>query len=83
MEFSTQPFDVSHRETVEMNPLFGTPTFKWLPAKAKIQSHFLMFYTAIPDGFTHVDDVKLSGGKLTIEDRSAGKQVVLNSSQGL
>lgn len=83
MEFSTQPFDVSHRETVEMNQLFGTPTFKWLPAKSKIQSHFLMFYTTIPDGFTRVDDVKLAAGKLTIEDRTAGKQVVLATSQTL
>ena len=34
MEFSTQPFDISHQETVAMSPLFGTPTFRWLPAKA-------------------------------------------------
>ncbi len=83
MEFSTQPFDVSHRETVEMNPLFGTPTFKWLPAKAKIQSHFLLFYTAIPEGFTRVDDVKLQSGKLTIEDHASGKEIVLAASHGL
>ncbi len=35
MEFSTQPFDVSHQETVAMSPLFGTPTFRWLPAKVE------------------------------------------------
>jgi hypothetical protein len=83
MEFSTQPFDISHRDTVAMNPLFGTPTFKWLPAKAKIQSHFLLFYTAVPEGFTRVDDIKLEGGKLTILDNTAGKQVVLAASRGL
>jgi hypothetical protein len=32
MEFSSQPFDISHQETVAMSPLFGTPTFRWLPA---------------------------------------------------
>ena len=83
VELRFQPFDVSRREPVEMNPLFGTPTFKGLPAKSKIQSHFLMFYTTIPDGFTRVDDVRLAGGKLTIEDRNAGKQVVLATSQTL
>jgi hypothetical protein len=83
MEFSTQPFDISHRETVELNPLFGTPTFKWLPAKTTIQSHFLIFYTATPEGFTRVDDVTLASGKLTISDHAAGKQIVLPASKTL
>jgi hypothetical protein len=83
MEFSTQPFDISHRETVEMNPLFGTPTFKWLPAKSKIQSHFLIFYTSVPEGFTRVDDVTLKGGKLIVADHAAGKEVVLAAGRSL
>jgi hypothetical protein len=83
MEFSTQPFDISHRETVAMNPLFGTPTFKWLPAKAKIHSHFLLFYTAAPQGFTRVDDIQIEGGKLTIQDHAAGKRIVLRTSRGI
>jgi len=83
MEFSTQPFDISHRETVAMNPLFGTPTFQWLPAKSKIRTRFLMFYTTVPEGFSRVDDVKLEGDKLTIEDWSSGKRVVLPASLGL
>jgi hypothetical protein len=82
MEFSTQPFDISHRDTVAMSPLFGAPTFKWLPARAKIQSHFLIFYTVAPEGFTRVDDVKLEGGKLTIQDHAAGKQIILPASRG-
>jgi hypothetical protein len=82
MEFSTQPFDVSHQETVAMSPLFGTPTFRWLPAKAKLQTRFLMFYVRAPDGFTRIDDVVLEGGKLTIVDRS-GLRLVLAASRGL
>jgi hypothetical protein len=76
MEFSSQPFDISHRETVAMSPLFGTPTFRWLPAKAKIETRFLIFYTRVPEGFTKIDDVTLDAGKLTISDHS-GKRVVL------
>lgn len=83
MEFSTQPFDVSHRETVEMNPLFGTPTFKWLPARSKIQSHFLIFYFSVPEGFTRVDDVTLRNGKLTIVDHASGKEIVLAAGKSL
>ena len=82
MEFSSQPFDISHRETVAMSPLFGTPTFRWLPAKSTIETRFLMFYTRVPDDFTKIDDVTLDGGKLTIVDHS-GKRVVLAASKGL
>jgi hypothetical protein len=42
-----------------------------------------MFYTRTPDGFTRVDDVVLADGTLTIEDRSAGKKIVLRASRGL
>jgi hypothetical protein len=82
MEFSTQPFDVSHQETVAMSPLFGTPTFRWLPAKAKIETRFLMFYARVPDGFSRIDDVVLEGGKITIVDRS-GQRLVLPASREL
>jgi hypothetical protein len=82
MEFSTQPFDVSHQETVAMSPLFGTPTFRWLPAKARLQTRFLMFYARVPEGFSRIDDVVLEGGNMTIVDRS-GKRLVLPASRGL
>jgi hypothetical protein len=82
MEFSSQPFDISHQETVAMSPLFGTPTFRWLPAKSTIETRFLMFYTKVPVDFTKIDDVTLEGGRLTILDRS-GKNLVLAASKGL
>ena len=65
MEFSSQPFDISHQETVAMSPLFGTPTFRWLPAKSTLETRFLMFYTKAPAGFTRIDDV------LSFEERQA------------
>jgi hypothetical protein len=76
MEFSSQPFDISHHDTVAMSPLFGLPTFRWLPAKSKIESRFLLFYARVPKGFTKIDDVTMQGGKLTIVDHS-GETVVL------
>jgi hypothetical protein len=82
MEFSSQPFDISHHDTVAMSPLFGVPTFRWLPAKAKIVNHFVMFYVRVPDGFSKINDVTLKDGKLTIVDRS-GSTVVLGASRGL
>jgi hypothetical protein len=81
MEFGTQPYDVPRREAIGMGVMFDTPTYRWLPAKAKIQARFLMFYTKIPDGFRKVDDVRMEGGAIVISDRAAGKQVRLATSQ--
>lgn len=83
LEFGTQPFDVSRRQTVEMGKLFGQSAFRWLPAKSKIGTRFLMFYTRVPDGFLQVDDVRQEGGKLIVEDRKSGKKVELAASKPL
>ena len=34
LEFSTQPYDEPRREAVGKNGMFGSSTFRWLPAKA-------------------------------------------------
>jgi hypothetical protein len=80
MEFATQPYDVPRRQTVEGNTMFGAPQYRWLPAKSKIESRYLLFYTHAPEGFHKVDDVRLEGGKLVIEDRKAKKQITLDAS---
>jgi hypothetical protein len=80
MEFSTQPFDVGHRETVGMGPMFGTPTLRWLPARSTIETRYLMFYTRVPAEFMRIDDVRLENGALTIVDHS-GKSVTLPASK--
>ena len=83
MEFATQPYDVSHRDTVTLRSLFETAVYRWLPAKSKIESHFLLFYGRVPDGFTRVDDVRLENGRLVIDDRASRKEMVLVASRGL
>ena len=83
MEFAAQPYDLPRRDVIGTNAMFGTPTYRWLPAQSKIGSSFVMFYTRTPDGFAKVDDVSLTAGKLTIEDRASGKKIVLNASRGL
>jgi hypothetical protein len=83
LEFSTLPFDVPRREAIQTNSLFDTPTYRWLPARSKIGSRFLMFYTRTPEGFSRIDDVTLENGRLTIEDRKAGKRMALPASLGL
>jgi len=82
MEFATQPFDISHRDAVAMNPTFGVPTFKWLGAKAKLRTSFIMYSTMVPANFTKITDVKLEAGKITITDVS-GQTVTLAASKGI
>jgi hypothetical protein len=80
LEFSTQPFDVPRREAIQMNTLFNTPTYRWLPAKSKVTSRFLMFYTKVPNGFKKVDDVRMEGASIVVEDRGAKQKITLAAS---
>lgn len=82
IEFSTQPFDVSHRETVDAHEMFGTPTYKWLPAKSELSSRFVFFYARVPAGFGEVADVTPRDGEITITDR-AGKTMALKARLGI
>jgi hypothetical protein len=83
MEFATEPFDLPRHDVIDTRAMFDTPTYRWLPARSRITSNFLMFYTRTPAGFTKVDDVTLHDGKLVIEDRAAGKTITLAASRGL
>jgi hypothetical protein len=83
LEFSTQPFDIPRREAVQMHSLFGTPAYGWLPARSRIGARFLMFYTRAPEGMRRVDDVRLDGGRLLVEDHAAHKLLALKASLGL
>jgi len=75
MEFGTQPYDVSHRDAVTMGSLFEVPAYRWLPAKSKIDTRFVMFFAPAPEGFVKVDDVRLEEGKVVIQ--GGGKRITL------
>jgi hypothetical protein len=83
LEFATQPFDLPRREVIQTNVLLDAPTYRWLPAKSRIGSAFLMFYTRTPDGFRKVDDVVFANGKVTATDATSGVAVVLAASRPL
>ena len=83
LEFSSQPFDIPRRQVIERGPMFGAPVVRWLPAKSKIGSRFLFFYTRVPAVMTRIDDVTLSNRRISIEDRATAQRVVLAASLGL
>ena len=80
LEFATQPFDLPHRDMVELNRMFDTPVYRWLPAKSKITTRFLLFYVRSPEGMRRVDDVRLENGKIIVEDHASGKTLTLAAS---
>jgi hypothetical protein len=59
--------------------MFEAPTYRWLPAKSTIRSHFLLFYAPTPDNFGKVTSVRLENGKILIED-NAKNQIALPAS---
>jgi len=83
MEFSTQPYDINKSTVIDAGPLFGTPTFRWLRAKGKLETHFLFYYARIPDGFKKIDDVRLENKQIVIEDHGNRKTLTLAASRGL
>ena len=83
MEFSTQPYDLPRRDTAAMGTMFDTQLFRWMPAKGKIQTRFLFFYTRVPAGFAKVDELRMENGRIVAEDREARLEVPLTASRGL
>lgn len=81
LEFGTQPYDVSRRNAISMGSLFGVPTYRWLPAKGKIGTRFLMFWTRVPAGMNKVDNVVWEAGKIIVTGN--GQRLELAASLGL
>ncbi|MGC1450572.1 MAG: hypothetical protein WA830_11085 [Candidatus Sulfotelmatobacter sp.] len=70
LEFSTTPFAIPRRQTIEQGPLFGEPTYRWLPAKSKAQVRFLILLVEVPEAFRGV--ARVSVGKRRIDVVESG-----------
>jgi hypothetical protein len=62
IEFSTTPFAIPRRETIDQGLLFGERTYRWLPAKAHVTIRFMILLFQVPNGFAGVKQVSLSRG---------------------
>jgi len=68
LEFSTTPFPVPRRETIDQGPLFGEPTYRWLPAKSKAQVRFLILLFEVPKTFRGVASVAVGKSRIDVEE---------------
>jgi hypothetical protein len=72
LEFSTTPFSIPRRETIDQGPLFGEPTYRWLPAKSKAQVRFLILLFRVPESFRGVGRVNVANGKVDVVESGKG-----------
>jgi len=71
MEFSSTPFPIPRRETVDQNRLFGEKTYRWLPAKSTITIRFIMLLFRVPGDFRGVRNVSVMGRAATVLEMGA------------
>lgn len=83
LEFGTQAFDLPRRDVVTQGQLFGTPLYRWLPARSTVRASYLMFWARTPDGFAGVDAADWSGGVLRIRDGRSGQTIELRAEGSL
>jgi hypothetical protein len=66
LEFSTTPFAIPRRQTIDQGPLFGERTYRWLPAKSRARVRFLIVLFAVPETFRGVASVSLARKKIEV-----------------
>jgi hypothetical protein len=76
LEFSTTPFAVPRRQTIEQGPLFGVPTYRWLPAKSKARVRFLILLFEVPETFRGVAAVSVGKKRIDVVESGVRGQTL-------
>jgi len=66
MEFSTTPFAIPRRETIDTGRIFGEQTYRWLPAKSGIGLRYMILLLEIPENFSGVKQVAIERGEACV-----------------
>jgi hypothetical protein len=66
LEFSTTPFAIPRRETIDQGRLFGEATYRWLPANSKAQIRFLIVLFEVPETFRGVASVSIGRRRIDV-----------------
>jgi hypothetical protein len=74
MEFSTTPFAISRRETIDQGPLFGEKTYRWLPARCSQTVRYLIMLFMTPEIFTGVSRVSIERGRALVTEAAPGNR---------
>jgi hypothetical protein len=63
LEFSTTPFAIPRRETVEQSRMFGETVYRWLPAKSEMTMRYSILLLRVPSDFRGVESVQVNGNR--------------------
>lgn len=77
IEFGTTPFAEGLKRSVNRASLFGVPTFRWIGAREKAKTSFLLFLAEIPPDFAGVEDVSVREAAIEITERNSQRRIVL------
>ena len=61
LEFSTTPFAMPRRETVEQHRMFGETVYRWLPAKSEVNVRYVILLLRVPTDFRGVKSATVEG----------------------
>lgn len=76
LEFSTTPFAIPRRDTIDQGPRFGERTYRWLPAKCRASIRFLILFFTVPEDFEGVERVSIKGGRAVVREAGSRERSV-------
>jgi hypothetical protein len=82
LEFASTPFPVPRREAFVNGPLFGTPYFSLVPARASRIAQYVAFLSAVPADFGSIRNIQVAGKEIHISG-TGRKATVSVSASGL
>ncbi len=71
LEFSTTPFPLPRRETVDQGRLFGEQTYRWLPAKSSLTVRYIIMLFQVPEDFGGVRQLTVGRGRAQVREAGA------------
>jgi hypothetical protein len=74
MEFSTTPFAIPRRDTIDQGRLFGEQTYRWLPAKSALLIRYLILLFIVPNDFGGVSKVVIERGEACVAEAGVQKR---------
>lgn len=74
MEFSTTPFAIPRRETIDQGPLFSEKTYRWLPACTTLTVRYMIMLFMTPENFGGVSRVSIERGRAHVIEAAPEKR---------
>jgi hypothetical protein len=72
LEFSTTPFAIPRRDTIDQGRLFDEATYRWLPALSQARVRFVIMLCEVPEHFRGVASVSVANGLAKIVESASG-----------